>query len=512
MDARYFSNILDAIADPVFVKDEHHRWVTLNEAFCTFMGRSREALIGKSDPDFFPPAEVEVFWAKDDEVLATGEALISEESFTDAHEVRHDISTRKSLYVAENGRRFIVGVIRDLTERNRHEREIATHLEEVERQRQLLRSVIDNAPAGMAFLDTDLHMRWFNPAFLRLMDADRDQYLDRHVFDEVAPDARPMFEGPLRQALAQHEKVELLAMPYPVAPADGTPTRYWDTHFVPVLGYRGQVQGVLAVAQEATDRVERERLQRDQIARLQQVDRMKDQFVSMLSHELRTPIHTILGTATILEDELAGPLNPEQRQFLGRMIRGTEGLLSLVNDLLDLSLIQSGQFVISPRPIDFSEVVTGVTANLAPLADEKHLAVAEELDPDLPDVVADEQRVGQVLANLIGNAIKFTQEGGTIRVRASVTTCDRDGKAARFLRCEVIDTGPGIAPHDLPRLFQRFGQLNPGNTRATRGTGLGLVISKSLVEAHGGEIGVQSQLGVGSTFWFTLPLNASDGR
>ncbi|MDB5099334.1 MAG: sensory transduction histidine kinase [Cyanobacteria bacterium RYN_339] len=355
---RYFANILDAIADPVFVKDEAHRWITLNDAFCRLMGHPREAMIGKSDPDFFPAAEAAVFREMDRAVLASGETNVSEEDFTDAQGVRHEIVTKKSLYVAEDGRKYIVGIIRDHTERLHH-----------------------------------------NAA---------------------------------------------------------------------------------------------------QIARLEELDRLKDQFVSMLSHELRTPIHTIMGMTTILEDELAGPVSDEQRQYLSRMAGVTDGLLALVNDLLDMSLISSGQFVIHRRPIAIGEILTGVVGNLASLAAARGLTLVEDVPAELPAVVADEQRVGQVLANLVGNAIKFAPAGSAVTVRAL--------HVPGALRCEVVDAGPGIAAADLPRLFKRFGLLDTKLTRATRGTGLGLSISKGLIEAHSGEIGVESEPGTGSTFWFTLPL------
>jgi PAS domain S-box-containing protein len=493
-DARYFSRILDAIADPVFVKDEQHRWVMLNDACCEFMGRPREALLGRSDPDFFPPEEAAVFWAMDEAVLGGGGENVSEESFTDAHGVRHDIVTKKSLFVAEDGRKFIVGIIRDHTERKQHEREIARHLGEVERQQHLIGSVIENAPAGLAYLDRNLVLRWINPEYVRLLGKPVSYFIGRQVFTEIATDMREILEPAIDKAVSERTRVELREVTIPDQPG-----RFWDISYVPVVAREGEIDGVMVFSQDVTDRVERERLQRDQIARLQQLDKLKDQFVSMLSHELRTPIHTILGMATILEDELAGPLTEEQGQYLGRMIRVTEGLLSLVNDLLDMSLIQSGQFVISPRPIGLPEVISGVLANLAPLAQEKHQTLTDDTPADLPLLDADEQRIGQVLANLVGNAIKFTPEGGHITVSAR-----QEGDR---VRCEVRDDGPGIAVEDLPRLFKRFALLDPSNTRPTRGTGLGLVISKSLVEAHGGTIGVESEKGRGSTFWFSLPLS-----
>jgi signal transduction histidine kinase len=202
----------------------------------------------------------------------------------------------------------------------------------------------------------------------------------------------------------------------------------------------------------------------------------------------------------VLQDEVAGPVTPMQHAYLTKMLSGADVLLNLVNDLLDMSRIQAGKFSLSPGPTDMGAVVTDAMAIMVPLAEQKGHALGAEVVGELPEIVADEQRVSQVLLNLIANAIKFTPNGGNIRVRVA-----RDGA---FVRCEVADTGDGIAESDLPRLFQRFGQLDSSNTRAATGAGLGLSISKALVEAHGGAIGVTSAPGVGSTFWFTLPIGA----
>jgi two-component system sensor histidine kinase BarA len=183
------------------------------------------------------------------------------------------------------------------------------------------------------------------------------------------------------------------------------------------------------------------------------------------------------------------------------MLRGADTLLSLVNDLLDMSRIQAGKFTLTPAAVSVPQVIDEVVTQLRPLAERKEQQLRVEVAPGLPTLLADPQRLAQILTNLINNAIKFTERGGTVMVR-----CRQDGD--RML-CEVEDTGIGIAPGDLSKLFQRFTQLDMSPTRGAGGTGLGLAISKSLVEAHGGKIGVRSVLGRGSTFWFALPLAQS---
>jgi len=238
--------------------------------------------------------------------------------------------------------------------------------------------------------------------------------------------------------------------------------------------------------------------QRLRLAALEQVDRLKDQFLSVLSHELRTPLNAIIGFGSILADEVAGELKPAQREYLARMDAAASWLLDLINDLLDLSRVQAGKFQVLPREIDIRTVLAEASRATEASAVAKRLAIATEIAPGVGMIRADPQRVLQVLLNLLSNAVKFTPEGGTVTLRAAPA----DGDVV----CAVSDTGPGISAEQVPLLFQPFYQVDMSDARATGGTGLGLSISKALVEAHGGEIGVLSEPGRGSTFWFRLPV------
>jgi len=229
---------------------------------------------------------------------------------------------------------------------------------------------------------------------------------------------------------------------------------------------------------------------------LRTADRHKDEFLSVVSHELRTPLSFIKGFANVLEAELAGPLTPDQRQYVRNITTGANRMLYLVNDLLDLALLQAGKLRLSLAQVHLPEVVAEVLGTLGPLADEKRLRLEAE-EAAVAPLVADRQRVAQILTNLVANAIKFTPPDGRITVRLRP---EADG-----VRIEVTDTGPGISLEDQEKLFHRFTQLDMSSTRAAGGTGLGLSISKALVEAHDGTIGVESVLGCGATFWFRLP-------
>ncbi|MFP5503865.1 MAG: ATP-binding protein [Candidatus Sericytochromatia bacterium] len=252
------------------------------------------------------------------------------------------------------------------------------------------------------------------------------------------------------------------------------------------------------VEQRTQELIEVNALLASQADALRKADVLKDQFLSILSHELRTPINGIMGFGSILEDGVAGPLTPEQQAYARRIMGSAETLLMLVEDLLDMSRIQAGRFSVEPAHVSFQATVQAVLESLAPLITQQRCTVIDEVPVDLPEVAADERRVGQVLRNLISNAIKYSETRCQITLRARVEGGE--------LLCEIADQGPGIAPEDLDRLFVPFQQLDMSVTRRAGGAGLGLAISKALIEAHGARIGVRSEPGVGSTFWFTLPL------
>lgn len=228
-----------------------------------------------------------------------------------------------------------------------------------------------------------------------------------------------------------------------------------------------------------------------------ELDRLRNLFVNSISHELRTPLTAIMGFVEFLEDAVGGPpLLPAQKEFTRGILTNARRLQRLVDDLLDYARIEAGTFTLQCQDTDFQNVLDEVLDSLRPQADAAGVAIAVEVPPAPMPLQIDPQRIEQVLANLITNALKFTSQGGQIRVRA--------WRENHTLRCEIEDTGVGIAEADFPKLFQLFSQLESGVRKG--GTGLGLAISKNLIEAHGGQIGVRSTKGKGSTFWFTLPL------
>ena len=226
----------------------------------------------------------------------------------------------------------------------------------------------------------------------------------------------------------------------------------------------------------------------------------KSQFLANMSHELRTPLNAILGYTELITDDIYGPPSDKVREVLERVQTNGRHLLGLINDVLDLSKIEAGELILEVNDYSMPDVIhTGVTATES-LAAEKHLALEVAVTPDLPSGTGDERRLAQVLLNLVGNAIKFTDAG-----KVGITVGADNG----MFEVGVADTGPGIAPADQERIFDEFHQIDSSNTKEKGGTGLGLAISKRIIEMHGGRIWVESNPGEGATFRFSLPQHVT---
>ncbi|MCK6501877.1 AAA family ATPase [Myxococcota bacterium] len=243
-------------------------------------------------------------------------------------------------------------------------------------------------------------------------------------------------------------------------------------------------------------RVRSEELERKNVA-LTELDRLRDQFLANTSHELRTPLNGIIGIAESLLEGATGELSRPTRENLGLVVSSARRLSNLVNDLLDFSTLQHHRIELSRKPVDLRALTSAVLSLSQWLVGEKDLTLLNEVPDDLPAADADEDRLEQILTNLVGNAVKFT-EAGTVRVRAARTD-------AGMLRLEVVDTGIGIRKEVQERIFESFEQADGSTSRLFGGTGLGLAVARELVQLHGGQIGVDSQPGRGATFWFTLP-------
>jgi len=235
-----------------------------------------------------------------------------------------------------------------------------------------------------------------------------------------------------------------------------------------------------------------------QSVRVQEATRMKSEFLANMSHELRTPLNAIIGFTELLHDERVGSVTADQKECLADVLTSSKHLLQLINDVLDLSKVEAGKMDFHPEPVDLGKVVGEVRDIVRAIAAKKRIVVTSELQPGLDEVVIDAGKLKQVLYNFISNALKFTPADGRVVVRVAP-------EGASDFRIEVEDSGIGIRPEDVPRLFVEFQQLDASASKAHAGTGLGLALTRRIVEAQGGRVGVRSRPGQGSLFFAVLP-------
>ena len=247
------------------------------------------------------------------------------------------------------------------------------------------------------------------------------------------------------------------------------------------------------------------KLAHEHIAELEARDSLKTQFLANISHDLRTPLTAVITHAEILRDGILGALSPRQTESIGGIINGGRQLLEAVGEILTYARGAANQLTLTPSRFDLAVVVSQLCALNESLASRKGLTLACDVPLDLEPVTADREKVAHIVGNLLGNAIDFTPRGGRVWVHARATA--EDGRLV--CRVEVGDTGIGIDPEHHELVFREFAQVDASASRQHHGTGLGLTIARKLVELHGGRIWLESQLGTGSRFYFTIPYPAS---
>jgi protein-histidine pros-kinase len=369
------------------------------------------------------------------------------------------------------------------------EQRVAEKTDQLSRSAANFRALLDSAPDAMVIVDRLARIVLVNARTEELFGYSRNALLGQPVdmlmaerIDDADPQRRVAHFARL-QGRGLGSDLELFALR-----ADGSRFPI-EIRMSPIRSD----EGVLLSA-AIRDITERKRLE----ARTEEASRLKSEFLANMSHELRTPLNAIIGFAAVMRKGTAGPLNDDQREYLEDILTSGNHLLQLINDVLDLAKIESGTMELRPESVEPARLLAEVRDVVHGLAASKQLRLDITVDPDLEAIVVDPARVKQILFNYLSNAIKFTPEGGRVEVRLAAEGHDS-------FRLEVKDTGVGIAPEHLDKLFTEFVQLDAGAAKHYQGTGLGLAITKRVAHAHGGRVFVQSAPGQGSTFGVVLP-------
>lgn len=357
----------------------------------------------------------------------------------------------------------------------------ARSLRDIAAEQSRVRTIMNSMTCGILVTDNEAHLVLHNPMAPRMLD-----------LDPVAIVGRPVAE-----VIPQVELVEMITQLFQRADAGYTSLEqelqvgddlYLRARAAPVRDSDGNLLGTVTVLQDVTQ--------------LKAIDRMKSEFVTMVSHELKAPLAAIWQQLDVLLEGMAGTINDKQTHILARAQDRARGLIDLINELLDLSRIEAGWVVSEQTPLDLAPLLRHTIDFVTPQSQAKDQTIEVHIPESLPQVSADPRNMDEIFLNLINNAIKYTQEGGRIEITAQ--------PVLDHVEITIADTGYGIPKDDLPRVFDKFYRVQSDHTRSIAGTGLGLSIVKALVEAHLGSIKVASQVGQGTTFTVRFPLLKPD--
>lgn len=388
------------------------------------------------------------------------------------------------------------------------ERRVIARTQETVELSTFLQAIIDNIANPIFYKGPDLRFRGCNDAYERAFGVARADVIGKTVLDlpYLSASDRGAYQDENAVALATGSTLRReAAMPF----HDGKlhQTLYSVSGF---RGADGAPAGLVGVIVDITPMKETQAALRAAMEAAEAADRIKSAFLATMSHELRTPLNSIIGFTGIMLQGLAGPLNAEQGKQLGMVRDSARHLLALINDVLDISKIEAGELPVECEPFDLARSIEKVAAIVRPMADKKGLSLAIRVAPEVGVIVSDARRVEQVLLNLLGNAIKFSETGSVLLQAERLCNFQADERhpAGPAVRLSVTDSGIGIKPEDMALLFMPFRQIDSALSRKHEGTGLGLAICRRLTALMGGSIEARSEWGHGSVFTVTLPLQA----
>lgn len=508
----YTPAIIYIIDTEGYIRFANAEWYRI---FGDLFGNSIE---GRNLTDFLPPEAAAVFFRENQEILADPKVMTFENDMALADGLHTFLRIKFPLQNMNEEIYAFCGVALDITSRKQAE-------EALRQSEERFRSLSACSPLGIFLTDTQGDCTYTNPSWQAIAGLTFESALGAGWTQTIHPEDR-------ERVIAHWYHCALSGQTY----ADEFrfqrqgAARWVHSRSSPVFADNGQLMGHVGTVEDITDRKQAEeqlqaltRQLQAQNEQLTEVSRLKSEFLANMSHELRTPLTSILGFSSVLLKQSFGALNPKQEQYLSLIYSSGEHLLTLINDLLDLAKVEAGKLQLCLEEVDLNELCQTALQMVEIRALQKQQQLSLELPLVCELMFGDRQRILQVLLNYLSNAIKFTADGGTITLRTEILSktelqnrnpleVDVDTPpslifGARFLGLSVIDTGIGISATEHHLLFQTFQQVDGADNRQHGGTGLGLALTKRLVELHGGQVSFISMPGVGSTFsaWFPLP-------
>ena len=400
----------------------------------------------------------------------------------------------------------------------RHVAELARSRADLERFKETLDATLDGVSI---FEGRTMRYSYVNQGALNLLGYTREEMLALHAFDTKTAFDEEDFRRLLEPLIEGKQQSLTLETWHEHKDGSHFPVEVFLQYVAPPLSApEGELGGFISISRDISERKQaeeqliaaKENAEREH-EKANRANQAKSDFIAGVSHELRTPLNAILGFSKLLLNPRVGPLNEDQSAYAGDVVKSAEHLLQLINDILDISKIEAGKMELDPAPFPLGDLLQNSLSVVRERATEHNLELCVELSPEvmaLDPVVGDERKVKQVLYNLLSNATKFTPDGGSICLGAK---CQKTENGDSEVVISVRDTGVGISPQHQERIWNAFEQVDGSYTRQQQGTGLGLALTRRIVELHGGRIWLESVEGLGSTFSFALPLHfGSEGE
>ncbi|MCV6636613.1 PAS domain S-box protein [Candidatus Albibeggiatoa sp. nov. NOAA] len=493
----FLSVFINEVPIGVCVTDENGYFIQVNATYCQIYGYTAEELLGQHFTIVVQPQQHDYANKLYAKCIEEGTRELPTE-WRVMHKTGFliDIEVSACIVQLPNGQRYKLTTINNISQRKQAERQREVVEEALKEQLQHNQAIIQSALDGFCMLDMDLQLQEVNPAFCQLVGYEKQALSQMSLLNLIVPDKKKPVYAWL-ESLKQQGQITF-----------ETQFRHFKHHCINVeinanLACFQNRKLIFMFLRDVSLRKETEVALQEAKHSAEMANRSKSEFLATMSHEVRTPMNGVMGIAELLLDT---KLDAQQRHYVNLIRSSGEGLLTVINDVLDFAKIEAGKLKLETVEFDLSSLLEEVIELFSPPANQKGLEMACRFPPLLPNLlIGDPGRLRQIITNLLGNAIKFTEQGEVV---LSVAMVDETDQYLR-LHFEVRDTGIGISTDDRTRLFQPFCQLDSSTTRQYGGTGLGLMICQRLIEMMQGKIGVDSQLGQGSTFWFEIGLGKS---